>query len=586
MAEFVEQSIEEMVSELEQMERVGLFQNSEIRQILKKRKVFEYKLRRRTKVKQDYINYIQYETNLLALVKRRRERTGYNYKKIEIDMAIVQRIHRLYKLALYRFPDDIKLWMTRIAFSESRNEKSLVSRLYTNMLQVHSRKPDLWLAAAKWEFESNINPENARSLLQRGLRFIPESKMLWHEYFRYELLFAEKMRKRRSILEKKKKEHVEEEEVEDAVLTGQLAQVAFTQALQSIPGDVEFVTDFIPICQLFDFTQDIEEAIFQELKKSFSDKPATWDALARRSLGRPKDGPEDPELLFHQVYEEAVNTLGTDEIWTLYLEACLEIQDKSKGKKQLQAQHLQRTLLVFEEAKEAGHLTADLWEKWVDLLCDSGHVDEAVAVSESATSAIPSAANLWLKRLSLLTLTDADIDKMQTTLKEAQKNIPEKAQWPLIQMVLDKTMGTQDQEITVQLLESSMIGCSEIALPAKEMYLEFEYLKHGITQARKIYDRVSQYQPVSVQFYRSYISMEMAQSPVKMKLVCRAYEDALREHGKSETDLWLDYIKLEASHPQGKPENAGKIHFRAVKSLVGSANHDFVRRYTLEQTGH
>ncbi len=40
---------------------------------------------------------------------------------------------------------------------------------------------DLWIMAAKWEFEANINPENARTLLQRGLRFNDTSKQLWIE---------------------------------------------------------------------------------------------------------------------------------------------------------------------------------------------------------------------------------------------------------------------------------------------------------------------------------------------------------------------------------------------------------------------
>ena len=40
---------------------------------------------------------------------------------------------------------------------------------------------DLWLSAAKWEFEESKNPENARSLMQRGLRFNPSSRKLWQE---------------------------------------------------------------------------------------------------------------------------------------------------------------------------------------------------------------------------------------------------------------------------------------------------------------------------------------------------------------------------------------------------------------------
>ena len=40
--------------------------------MVKKRRDFEYKLQKRTKNKQDYLKYIQYEINLLTLVRMRR----------------------------------------------------------------------------------------------------------------------------------------------------------------------------------------------------------------------------------------------------------------------------------------------------------------------------------------------------------------------------------------------------------------------------------------------------------------------------------------------------------------------------------
>jgi len=32
-------------------------------------------------------------------------------------------------------------------------------------------------------------------------------------------------------------------------------------------------------------------------------------------------------------------------------------------------------------------------------------------------------------------------------------------------------------------------------------------------------------------------------------------------------DVWLNYIELECSHGQGKPENIAHLHWRAVKDL-------------------
>jgi U3 small nucleolar RNA-associated protein 6 len=43
------------------------------RKIVKKRKEFEYKIQRRTKCKEDYLRYIQFEMHLLKLTRLRRE---------------------------------------------------------------------------------------------------------------------------------------------------------------------------------------------------------------------------------------------------------------------------------------------------------------------------------------------------------------------------------------------------------------------------------------------------------------------------------------------------------------------------------
>lgn len=47
--------MEEMIPELEDMEKRGYFNKSEIRQIVKRRTDFEYSLKRRAAVKADYL---------------------------------------------------------------------------------------------------------------------------------------------------------------------------------------------------------------------------------------------------------------------------------------------------------------------------------------------------------------------------------------------------------------------------------------------------------------------------------------------------------------------------------------------------
>jgi hypothetical protein len=58
------------------------------------------------------------------------------------------------------------------------------------MLQVHSDKPYLWRFAANWEFEESHSVENARQFLLRGLRFHPESKVLYAEVKTLKIQFS------------------------------------------------------------------------------------------------------------------------------------------------------------------------------------------------------------------------------------------------------------------------------------------------------------------------------------------------------------------------------------------------------------
>ena len=87
-----------MLGEVEQMERVNLLDSREVKELLKKRKHFEYKIQKRTKTKDDFLSYIQYEVNLLSLLDIRRENTGYQHKKAEIEGGIKTRIKMLYRL--------------------------------------------------------------------------------------------------------------------------------------------------------------------------------------------------------------------------------------------------------------------------------------------------------------------------------------------------------------------------------------------------------------------------------------------------------------------------------------------------------
>ena len=59
MAEVIQERVEDRLPELEQLERTGLFSHAEIKAIIRKALELEYRIQRRSLLKDDFIRYVQ-----------------------------------------------------------------------------------------------------------------------------------------------------------------------------------------------------------------------------------------------------------------------------------------------------------------------------------------------------------------------------------------------------------------------------------------------------------------------------------------------------------------------------------------------
>lgn len=90
--------------------------------------------------------------------------------------------------------------MQQIEFARRQKAHKKLSRILTKALRLHPTKPDLWTYAAQFAMEENGDMSEARSYMQRGLRFCKGSEFLWVEYMKLELLYIAKVTARRQIL--------------------------------------------------------------------------------------------------------------------------------------------------------------------------------------------------------------------------------------------------------------------------------------------------------------------------------------------------------------------------------------------------
>ncbi|XP_020639376.3 U3 small nucleolar RNA-associated protein 6 homolog [Pogona vitticeps] len=596
MAERIEQRIEDRIPELEQLERVGLFTRKEIRAVIKKSSALEYKIQRRILYKEDFISYIQYEINLLELIKKRRARIGYSFKKDEIEYSIVQRIDGVFKRATAKWKDDLQLWLSYIAFCKKWNRKMQLSKVFSSMLALHPNKPALWIMAAKWEMEDRLSSESARQLFLRALRFHPECPKLYQEYFRMELMHAEKQRKEKKEFEQAKMDLGEFSYSED-VLNGEMARIVYRNAIQKIKG-AEFLLSLLTVAKLFDFTQELQKEILDNLQADCAGDPHVWDYMARREL-ETEGLPSLEHISKHSkaldvarkeerccaVFEEAVASLPTEEMWKCYVTFCLERLNRKTNSEELKQKRLEKVLRVFSRAHELQLLSAPLYKQWVHLLLEADLREKAEEAAAAATGRFSHMVEMWEMRLQLL--LQLNRDGVASCFQDAFKAATAKDTLPLWILQVEWSEGVHSTAETEALYQKSLLATLPAdSLTMREKYLEWAYKTGGYKKAKKVFTSLQKNPPFSLEFFKKMIQIEKEQELCRMFNIREYYERALREFGATEPDLWLDYIREELNHPQGKPENCGSLHWRAMKTLQGQSVDTFVSKYTLLQTGH
>lgn len=111
-----------------------------------------------------------------------------------------KRISFILQRATRKFHGDVGLWMQYLEYSRKQKSYKKVAQVLTSVLRLHPTKPDLWIYAAQYVMEDQGDMTGARSYMQRGLRFCKQSRELWLEYARLELIYISKITRRRRIL--------------------------------------------------------------------------------------------------------------------------------------------------------------------------------------------------------------------------------------------------------------------------------------------------------------------------------------------------------------------------------------------------
>ncbi|KLJ08520.1 hypothetical protein EMPG_16063 [Blastomyces silverae] len=188
--------LEQLVPEFKEFEKKKIFSKDEISAILKKRSDFEHRINATGPKPADYARYAEYEMNLDTLRRKRIKRLG-----VKSPMHTGQRrVFFILDRATKKFHGDISLWMQYIEYARRQKAYKKLGQIFMNALRLHPTKVELWICAARYALEDNGDMTQARSYMQRGLRFCKSSKLLWLQYAKLEMIYITRIATRQQIL--------------------------------------------------------------------------------------------------------------------------------------------------------------------------------------------------------------------------------------------------------------------------------------------------------------------------------------------------------------------------------------------------
>lgn len=460
--------LERMVDELDDLEQRGLFSRREIAEIVKQRRKFEYRLKRPSPLKQDFLAYVEYETQLNALrilrkmsVAREMKKQGNKkLKKSKSDVAGTLRIMEIYELALKRYKGDIDLWFRYLEFCRLRKNGRMKKAL-AKVIRFHPKVPGVWIYAAAWEFDHNLNVAAARALMQEGLRVCPTSEDLWVEYLRMELTYLNKLKARKVALgedegtlardprisdEKQwkdenkelfmsldeKEDNGGEKEDGDGATVGSdeskknqellekhgmdIFRTVYGGAVEAVPSSLNLRKRFFEILDGTNLShcEDMRQEILNDMKRDFSKQPEFWDWHARRECNLENDQEISEDVIIPQVekavqvYEEALKNVPSGTMFSLYANFLTGIVAPKEGETNMTGSsghgvnYISHLLSIYERAESMGCITEDLACKHVSIHLQLRQLDEARKLAAKLCSGkLAESVELWGLRITI-----------------------------------------------------------------------------------------------------------------------------------------------------------------------------------------
>lgn len=566
MSERVEMRMEQSIREYEQMRITKLFENDEIKTIIKKREQFEYKLARPHKEIVDYLDYISYERSILRLVNER------NAKEHKLTNLISQRIKGLYNQSTHRFPNRKSLWDDYFIFitsTLSRADNAEVSAVLDSTILHHGHHVETWLKYIKWERAIRANETKVRNLLMRALIKHPTSEDLHLEFLDIEL--------------------ANERKLPETDVTSNVT-LLYTNAIKSLRSDkavpaekiLKFKAAVLDLLEKYPFASEMQSMVLKDVDDAHLKEELFWHILAQRELhgkltmdeGRNAqldrdDGSSVRSQTLNikrcvKVYESALSRINTEKMWSYYVYAMLELNENIKS-----LPVLKRSVLgcALKAALRAKKISEPLCIQYIDIMHTTGAAADLILnIIDDSLAMYPMSVALWESKMKFYIQANDD-QKIGQIFEKAKHKLGSDSTpvWSLYMNYLlsldEKAKGTKRlkdlfQKITIQPHENFRF--------LKVNALENSALLFGMKEARKFFSDACKGFPC-LEMFNKMVELEGLQAVPDLNNWRKCLESASRQYGQSNIDVWLDLIRFELN--RGDPKMASQIAERAIGAL-------------------
>lgn len=209
----VHEIIKNMGTELNSYKVRKIFTPKEIQDIIINRKKYELKLQRTKKNLSDCVNYIKHEKKILKKRNKAMEKKCISVEKS--DEELLRNIVRIYNRAFNTFEakeliKEYADFCIKIGFIEEMKD------MLTKQLLKNAKDEDLWIFSSRkfWEVE---DIESARNMLMKGMSVVENKKVMYVEFFKLEVMYADKSARFNREMGVDKKDYGEIENGEIAV---------------------------------------------------------------------------------------------------------------------------------------------------------------------------------------------------------------------------------------------------------------------------------------------------------------------------------------------------------------------------------